>query len=288
MNILETLRAKHAELSNAERRIADIVLSDPEAVIHSSTAVLARKADVSDPTVARFCRSLACKGFPDFKVQLAQSLARGAPYLSQAVSPGDSVDHYINKLVDASQTGLETIRSQLNRQQTEHVIEKLAQANHIEFYGMGAGAAIAHDAQHKFFRLGKTVIAYEDYLKQRMAAAVAGPDTVIVFLSFTGRTTSLLDVHSLAKEKKAVTTIAITAPESPLAHEVDFALTIDTSWEDTTLYTPMTSRLVFLTIIDILATGVALKMGTSVETHLRNVKESLSDTKLEKRNYTRE
>ena len=144
---------------------------------------------------------------------------------------------------------------------------------------MGAGAAIAQDAQHRFFRLGKPVVAYEDNLKQRMAAATADGDTAILLLSFTGRTRALLEVAEIARHSGALC-LAITAPDSPLATTCDHALTVDTSWEDTTLYTPMTSRMAFLAVVDILATGLALQLGEDIESRLRRVKESLIETKI--------
>ncbi len=280
MSILQTLQSELQSLSNAERRIAEIVLAEPESVIHSSTANLARRADVSDPTVARFCRSLGFGGFPAFKVSLAQSLARGAPYLSRAVSPGDDTDSYVNKLIDATSAALEAVRAQLDRSAVERAVAALAGARRLEIYGMGASAAIAQDAQHRFFRLGKPVIAYEDNLKQRMAAAAADAGSALLLLSFTGRTRALLEVADIARQSSAAV-LAITAPASPLAARCDTAITIDSSWEDTTLYTPMTSRIAFLSIVDILATGVALQLGERLEPQLRRVKESLLATKVD-------
>ena len=50
----------------------------PAQAIHSSIAALALEAGVSEPTVNRFCRSLETRGFPDFKLHLAQPGARYA------------------------------------------------------------------------------------------------------------------------------------------------------------------------------------------------------------------
>lgn len=57
-------------------------MASPQTAIHSSIATLAKMADVSEPTVNRFCRRLDTKGFPDFKLHLAQSLANGTPYVT--------------------------------------------------------------------------------------------------------------------------------------------------------------------------------------------------------------
>ena len=72
-----------------------MVLADPNAAIRSSIAALARTADVSEPTVNRFCRSLDCSGFPDFKLRVAQSLASGTPYVNSNVEADTIVVHGI-------------------------------------------------------------------------------------------------------------------------------------------------------------------------------------------------
>ena len=55
----------------------------PITLIHSSIAAMALEANVSEPTVNRFCRSMDTRGFPDFKLHLAQSLANGTPYVNR-------------------------------------------------------------------------------------------------------------------------------------------------------------------------------------------------------------
>ena len=186
MVFLARIKDSLDELSKAERRVAEEVLADPEAATHISTAALAAKAGVSDPTVNRFCRTMDCRGFPDFKVQLAKSLAVGTPNLSKSVIPSDSPNEYINKLIDTNKAGLEELRQQLNRSAVSSAVNILSSAGKIMIFGMGGSASIAQDAQYRLFRFGRPVVAYEDNLKMRMSASVADRSTAILFLSFTG------------------------------------------------------------------------------------------------------
>ena len=66
--------------------MADHVLLDPAAVMHSSMADLAHVVGVSEPTIVRFCRAIGCLGFQDLKLKLAQSLAAGASFGQFAIS----------------------------------------------------------------------------------------------------------------------------------------------------------------------------------------------------------
>ena len=122
-------------------------------------------------------------------------------------------------------------------------------------------------------------MAYEDHLMQRMVAAAAKEGTTILLFSFTGRTQSMIDVAKIARGSKA-TLIAITSPGSPLADLADITITSGDELEDTTIYVPMTTRIIILTIIDILVTGLALAQGPEIEEQLKEIKRSLDGTKV--------
>ena len=76
--VSELVRASYARLSRSERRVADLVLADADAVLRAPTAELARHASVSQPQVIRFCRSLGFEGVKDFRRELGTSLALSA------------------------------------------------------------------------------------------------------------------------------------------------------------------------------------------------------------------
>jgi len=76
-NLLTRLNAALPELSKSEIKVANAILTDPEAATRSSIAVLAAAAGVSEPSVNRFCKRFGASGFPDFKLQLARSLVSG-------------------------------------------------------------------------------------------------------------------------------------------------------------------------------------------------------------------
>ena len=72
-NLLTALSAALPDLNKSEAKVANAILEDPEAATRSSIAVLAAAAQVSEPSVNRFCKRFGAKGFPDFKLRLARS-----------------------------------------------------------------------------------------------------------------------------------------------------------------------------------------------------------------------
>lgn len=53
--------------------MADLVLGNVAFAVDASNAEIAKRAEVSEPTVTRFCRAIGCEGVRDFKLKLAQS-----------------------------------------------------------------------------------------------------------------------------------------------------------------------------------------------------------------------
>jgi len=279
--IINRLKQSLPTLSRAERRIAEVILSDPSNIMHMTTAELARAADVSDPMVSRLSRSVGCKSFPDLKLQLASSMATGNSYISSTVSAGDSTIEFANKIIGASMNGLEYLRNGLDIEAIDSAIKILSQAKRIEIFGMGGCASIAADAQNRFFRSGIPTVCYEDTLKQRMAAASSNEDTAVLIMTFTGRTKDLIETAEIVTQSGG-RLIAITANDSPIAKIAEVSISSAAELEDTTIYVPMVTRIVVLTIVDILTTGLALQMGPEIETRLQQIKQSLDMTKVAK------
>jgi RpiR family carbohydrate utilization transcriptional regulator len=280
MNTLDKIQNHLERLSISERKVAEVILASPQTAIHSSIATLARMADVSEPTVNRFCRRLDTKGFPDFKLHLAQSLANGTPYVNRNVEEDDSVDSYTSKIFESVMASLDTVKANLDIAAINRAVDLLTQAKKISFFGLGASAAVAHDAMNKFFRFNIPVVYFDDIVMQRMSCMNSGEGDVVVLISHTGRTKNLVEMAHLARENDA-TVLAITSRDTPLAQAATLALLLDVP-EDTDVYMPMVSRIAQLTLIDVLATGFTLRRGAKFRDNLKRVKEALKESRFDK------
>ena len=61
--LTQTISDSLTTLRKSERKVAEFVLKDPLAVIRMRIVDLAQHAEVSEPTVVRFCRAVGCNGF---------------------------------------------------------------------------------------------------------------------------------------------------------------------------------------------------------------------------------
>ena len=280
MNTLEKITKNLDTFSKSERKVAEVILASPQTAIHSSIATLARMADVSEPTVNRFCRRLDTKGFPDFKLHLAQSLANGTPYVNLHVEEDDGPDAYTAKIFESTIACLDVAKNSLDTSLVNRCVDLLTQARQISFFGLGASAAVAHDAQNKFFRFNIPVVCFDDIVMMRMSCINSSEGDVVVLISHTGRTKSQVELAQLARENDAMV-IALTTAGTPLAREATLAITLDVP-EDTDIYMPMVSRLAQLTVIDVLATGFTLRRGAKLRDNLKRVKEALKESRFDK------
>ncbi|WP_050113582.1 MurR/RpiR family transcriptional regulator [Yersinia thracica] len=280
MNTLENIQNNLDLLSKSERKVAEVILASPQTAIHSSIATLAKLANVSEPTVNRFCRRLDTKGFPDFKLHLAQSLANGTPYVNRNVEEDDSVAAYTGKIFESTMASLDMAKNNLDIAAINRAVDLLTQAKKISFFGLGASAAVAHDAMNKFFRFNIPIIYFDDIVMQRMSCMNSNEGDVVVLISHTGRTKSLVELAQLARENDA-TVIAITSRDTPLANEATLPLLLDVP-EDTDMYMPMVSRIAQLTLIDVLATGFTLRRGAKFRDNLKRVKDALKESRFDK------
>lgn len=276
--MLDRIRGMLPGLRRSEQKIAEVVLRRPHSMVNASVSEVAKEAGVSQPTVVRFCRSIGCAGFQDFKLRLAQDLATGTPFVHEDVRPDDPVADIAAKVLNRSIASLARVRNHINPDALGEAVDILAAAERLEFYGFGASGVVAQDAQNKFFRLGIPCIAYTDFHVQAMAAAILGPKGAAIAISHTGRTRELLRSVDLALEGGAKV-IALTSGGSPLADRASVALMVDVL-EDTSIYTPMTSRLTHLAMMDVLQVSVALRKGLDLRDSLARAKKPIRERRL--------
>lgn len=275
--LLALMTSGQVKLSKSDQKLVDIIQRDPKGIIHLSIASLAKQAGVSEPTVNRFCHKLGCNGYPAFKVTLAQEVSAGGQLFVENVDPSDSTRIVMEKIMDNILSSVKSISTSTDPKSIDEAAKLIAKCRTVYFFGMGASGPVALDAQHKFFRFGMSVVAHTDYINQRMICSMLGPEDVAVFISYTGRTKALAESAKIARQTKA-SIIGLTRKGSPLATHCDVVLNAVTA-EDTDLFTPMTSRIIHLAIIDMLATTIVLQLGDKVEKQIQEIKTNLAPTR---------
>ena len=276
-NLVNVITDALPGLNKSERKVAEAILSDPESATGSSIASLAKRANVSEPSVNRFCKRFNTAGFPDFKLKLAKSLVSGVRFVNRNVDPNDTVESYTPKIFDSTINDLALIRDSIDHSVVNAVVDQLIQAKRVYFFGLGTSGSVARDAENKFFRFNLPVSFHDDVLMMRMLASTGSAGDVFFVISHTGRTKEIIDIAEIASNNGA-TVIALTSSSSPLTAVSSIALEVDVP-ENTDEYMAMTSRIVHLVVLDVLATGFTLRRGPDFLPHLERIKNSLKPTR---------
>ncbi len=271
--LLDSIRTQFAILSKSEKKVANAVLSNPDLAVSGNITALAKSADVSEPTVVRFCRALGYEGWQEFKLKLAQGLALAMPGADELPTQDDLAADLVTKICSRSINTLLDLRNNLDADAIDRAIDILSLSNKIEFYGQGTSGIVAADAQHKFFRSGVPTVAYSDPHIHSIAASLLKKGDAVVAISQRGNSPALLRSVQLARNAEA-NVIALSPSGTPLADLATVLVPIDLS-VNTDPYTPISARLAHLVVIDILAVGLALKRGPEFRNKMQNAQRAL-------------
>ncbi len=273
-NILEAIRTALPELRKSDTKVAKLVLAEPMRLLDATVAEVAALADVSQPTVIRFCVAIGLSGFAEFKIRLAQGLALGTSATHSVISDSDDLSAVANKIFEYTLTSLDEARRHLDLHALARAVDALAAARSIEFFGFGASGLVAQDGQQKFPLFGVPCRAQSDSHQQIMAASMMMPGDVAIVVSNTGRTLQLVEAARIARENATV--IGLVGAAGPLSELCDIVLLVSTH-DNTNVYTPTTSRIAALVMIDILSTAVALRRDAAHLERLQRMKRGLND-----------
>lgn len=272
--MLATITKKLPNLSPSEQRVGRWVLKHPKEAASTTLARLATECQTSEPTVFRFCRHVGLSGFRELTIRLTEALSNPATYVHRDVSPDDSTSDAVIKVMDASIQSLIEMRSRLSSMPIDETVAAMKGARQIAFAGLGASGHVARDACHKFFRLGIPCTSLDDTTMILQFAAIAQADDVLVLLSHTGRWPAFERAAQLASERGA-TVVTLTNPASTLAAEAGLLFPCPVI-EDTSVYTPMSSRLAQLALLDAIHVALALAQGDTASDNLRRSKDALN------------
>lgn len=272
-DILSIIKDSYGELRPAERQVADVVLADVTFAVDASNAEIARRANVSEPTVTRFCRSIGCDGVRDFKLKLAQSVVVGRLYLApgEPMPPTTDGSPLWSVVFGEARNAIAAVERSVDPADILKAAELVAAAHQVVIFGLGGSStSLAHETQNRLFRYGVVAISHSDPYVLKMTAATLKPNDLVIAISGTGRTREVIEIVELARHYRAKA-IAITAPESELAAICDVKLTVDIPEYPDPLK-PTASRYAFLVIIDLLSTAVGYRLDPSARETLRRIK----------------
>ena len=225
INILERIHASYYQLSAAERKAADYVLSQYAQVQFMSITQLADECGVAEATVSRFCRSLGLKGFNAFKLEMARHVATANAGLTSP--PRIDAGSLEGRCLEVSRLAQEAVQQTLelvNPQTIEKVISLFEKAQRVLCVGSCGSMLLAQECAHLFSTITNKFYALSDSHMQLSAVATMPNTDAIVLFSYSGATHNGIAVLELAKVRGIPTVLVTRFPKSPAAQLADVVL----------------------------------------------------------------
>lgn len=250
-------------LGDTDKRVIEMILSEPEAVVRGSVTELALKAGVAQSSAVRACQRIGYRGYQDVKLAITRDLAR-QDQQTQELSHDDGIDgktpagQILDSILRRSARALVDAAQTVSPEMLSLAIDRIAAASRVLVVGNGTSAAPAHDAAYRLSALGIVTISPADVMAQHMAARHLDETCVCVVVSNTGATRESLLAAEAARAAGALVVAITSFTNSPLTRVADAAL-IAGGPEHGFRLEAMASRLAHLGVIDAIFVGIAVR-----------------------------
>ncbi len=218
--------SEYYSFTPAEKKLADYILSAQDCISRMSISELAGACSVADATVSRFCRRLGYKGYPDFKIAIANASIHRLEDnpLSGEISQEDTLETISQKLLNASTLAMVQTREVLDLDAVAQAAALLRNSTSVLCMGQGGSMLIASEAAHLFSTISGKFRPISDSHMQAMAAAMVESTDTILFFSYSGSTLAMLDTLKIARERGTKVILVTRFPNSPGAALADIVL----------------------------------------------------------------
>ena len=224
ISVRDQIFSTYDSLYDAEKKVADYLISHPSEAIEMSVSELAQHCEASQATIVRFCKKIGCKGFHQLKIRMAGEQREQE---EQVISNEINLDHMgqsLNNILGSKLEELKATYSNFNPKELREIIDKILQADMIEFAAMGNTIPIALDGTYKFNQLGIKAVSSTIWESQEAFSRILKEKDMLFAISASGASKRLLNMVEIAKENQAVTVAITNQAKSPLAEACDYVL----------------------------------------------------------------
>lgn len=260
-SVLARIRSRLPEFTGALQRVAEQVLTAPEAAARATIVELAERSGTSPATVTRFCRAMGFEGYAGLRLGIAAETGRSRSAgwtvdIGREIQPSDPLDRVLDQIMAADTRAMHDTAALLDLAEVERAAAAIAGADRVNIFGASGSALVGEEMQFSLHRIGVPVWAWNDVHEGLASAALLRPGDVALGISHSGQTRETIETLAEAASHGA-TTVALTSfPRSALAELADIVLL--TAAQATTFRPDaLSARHPQLVVLDLLYIGVA-------------------------------
>lgn len=228
-DIFSILIQSYNTLTRSEVKVADYILRHKQQVPLQSISELAAASNVSEATISRFCHSVGCASFNEFKFAVVQALSGSDVVgmdtdLYSTVLPTDSVEQKCRKLCNVSTEALQQTLHELDIHRIEEAVQMLTNARSVYCFGQGNSSIVAEDAWGRFSCVSSKFHFISNANLQATTAQLLGKDDVVLYFSFSGAVRELIEVGRILEKTEAKLLLVTRFPNAPGSQLADLLL----------------------------------------------------------------
>ena len=225
-NVFTKINREYYQLTGAEKKIADYILSQRQECQYMSISELAEVAEVAEATVSRFCRRLGYRGYSAFKLAVAGASAGQRPVnpLYGEILAEDNVGEMCRKICAADVDAITQTLAMIDPAAITAAADLLLGSDRVLCMGVGGSMILASEAAHLFSTALPNFYAMEDSHFQAIRAAMLTSRDAVLCFSYSGSTRDMVELLKLARERGAGTVLVTRFPKSPGAALADIVL----------------------------------------------------------------
>lgn len=259
--IIWLIKSKYGDLRKSEKRSADYIIEHLEEIEHLSIEKLAKKCQVSEPTIMRLVKALGYHGYSEFRYAIVSAKAREkgkeevtTPLYGFTLSPHEKIKDIPEKISSISMQNIEESMKCISVKTFEKVIEAIRSARVIDIYSVENSNVTAIDLLTKLLYIGIPCRHFDDYYHQKISAGNLTKEDVAIGISYSGYSKDTVDIMKTAKKSGATTIVLTNFKDSAICKYADLKLC--TTQEQFFYGDSIFSRTTQLMIIDMIYMGV--------------------------------
>lgn len=266
MNLTTQLKEHYPRLSQAQKKIADYILENPESFLNQSAMEIGEKSKTSPATVIRFGKALGYSSLEELKIHIAKDIGtiKQTETLETIFSDEDDVEAFTKKTYELIDASLIMTKSRIKTDPYDKAIAALVGAQSVYLFGVGASGLVATDFYQKLMRANKKTFYNLDTHLSLVSSYHTTPDDIAIGFSYSGETKETILAFEQAKMNHTLTIAITREKESTLAKIADIVLTVPNT-EGTTRIAAIASKYSSMFVADILFLGLAQEQFEDAE-----------------------
>jgi DNA-binding MurR/RpiR family transcriptional regulator len=269
-DVISDLRRRYDELTHSQKRIAEMIVEDPQFVSFATVDKFASRLGVSPSTIVRFAYRIGLAGYPELQEQVRDRLLKGLRQAG-ADATGDATSHLGESVYAKSlQHDLEilgTTAKRVDPADVERAVDLLASARRVRVVGGVTAFSIAYYAAVTLDRVREGVVLLSGNPVPTGALLDLGAGDAVLGFSFPPYAKSTLDAIKAANRRGASIVAVSDSPISPVRDTVDVLLPVVVSGIGT-----QNSLVAAMALTNVIVNGVTAKVPGALERYSETVR----------------